>query len=105
MTDDGTPRKLAIALEYERGSREAPRVTAKGYGLIAEAIIALARDNDVVIDTDPVLAEALSGLELDQTVPVELFEAVAEVIGFVLRTRDQMHALSDGVVADAEPEL
>lgn len=105
MTEDADPRKLAIALEYERGSREAPRVTAKGYGLVAEAIIALARENDVIIDADPVLAEALSGLELDQTVPVELFEAVAEVIGFVLRARDRMTPSSGGVVGDAEPEL
>lgn len=105
MTDDGNPRKLAVALEYERGSREAPRVSAKGYGLVAEAIIALALQNDIIIEADPVLAEALSGLELDQTVPVELFEAVAEVIGFVLRTRDQMAASSGGVVADAEPEF
>ena len=105
MTADGNPRKLAVALEYERGSREAPRVTAKGYGLVAEAIIALARENDIVIDADPVLAEALSGLDIDQTVPVELFEAVAEVIGFVLRTRDRMTASSAGVVADAEPDF
>lgn len=105
MTDDSSQRRLAVALEYQRGSREAPRVTAKGHGLVAEAIIALAQQNDVIIDADPVLAEALSGLELDQTVPVELFEAVAEVIGFVLRARDLMHASSGGVVADAEPEL
>lgn len=104
MSDDSTSRKLAVALEYERGSREAPRVTAKGYGLVAEAIIALAREHDVVIEADPALAQALSGLELDQTVPVELFEAVAEVIGFVLRTRDRMRASSGGVVADAEAE-
>lgn len=105
MTDDGKPRKLAVALKYERGSREAPKIAAKGYGVVAEAIIALARENDIVIDADPVLAEALSGLDLDQTVPVELFEAVAEVIGFVLRTRDQMQASSGGVIADAEPQL
>jgi flagellar biosynthesis protein len=105
MTEDGNPLKLAVALEYERGSREAPRVTAKGYGHVAEAIIAVAMENDIVIDADPALAQALSGLELDQTVPVELFEAVAEVIGFVLRTRDRLSAPSGSVVADAEAEL
>jgi flagellar biosynthesis protein len=85
--DDQPPRKLAVALEYERGSREAPRVTAKGYGHIAETIIALARENDVVIETNPALAQALAGVELEEPIPVELFEAVAEVIGFVLRAR------------------
>lgn len=105
MTDAEDQRRLAVALEYARGSREAPRVTAKGYGHVADAIVALARANDVVIDADPVLAAALGGLELDQAVPVELFEAVAEVIGFVLRARDQLAATSGGVIADAESEL
>ena len=105
MTEDGNPMKIAVALEYERGSRQAPRISAKGYGHVAEAIIALALENDIVIDADPALAQALSGLELDQTVPVELFESVAEVIGFVLRARDRMGAPSGSFVADAEPEL
>lgn len=83
-------RRLAVALEYEAGSREAPRVTAKGYGLVAEAIIAMARENDIVIDANPALAQALAGVELDDTIPIELFEAVAEVIGFVLRARERM---------------
>lgn len=87
MSGPDDNRKLAVALEYERGSRAAPRVTAKGYGLIAETIIALAEANDVVIETNPALAQALAGVELDETIPVELFEAVAEVIGFVLRAR------------------
>jgi len=86
---DAERRRLAVALEYERGSREAPRVTAKGYGHIADTIVALARENDVVIDTNPALAQALAGVELDEPIPVELFEAVAEVIGFVLRARSR----------------
>jgi flagellar biosynthesis protein len=89
--DDKVPRKLAVALEYERGSRDAPRVTAKGYGLVAEAIVALATESDVVIDTNAALAQALAGVELDETIPIELYEAVAEVIGFVLRARTRVH--------------
>ncbi|MHA1164320.1 MAG: EscU/YscU/HrcU family type III secretion system export apparatus switch protein [Alphaproteobacteria bacterium] len=76
---------LAVALEYEAGTRDAPRVTAKGYGAIAEQIIATAQEHGVVIETNPHLVEALSGLELDESIPMELYEAVAEVIGFVLR--------------------
>lgn len=89
-TDENPERRLAVALEYETGSREAPRVTAKGYGHVAEAIVALAQQNDVVIDASPALAQALAGVELDETIPIELFEAVAEVIGFVLRARERM---------------
>ena len=81
--------RLAVALEYETGRREAPRVIAKGRGLLAERIVALAEQNGVVIDANPALAEALSGVEVDDSIPIELFEAVAEVIGFVLRARKQ----------------
>ena len=91
MSDQPTdPQKLAVALEYEKGSREAPRIVAKGRGLIAERIIALAQENDIIIEANPALAKALSGVELDNEIPVELFEAVAEIIGFVLRARSRM---------------
>lgn len=80
-------RALAVALQYEIGSRDAPRVTAMGRGLVAEAIIALAEEHDIVIDANPQLAEALSGVEVDSTIPLELFQAVAEVIGFVIRAK------------------
>ena len=80
---------LAVALEYETGSREAPRVTAKGRGDIAEQIIAVAQANGIVIETNEYLAEALSTVELDERIPIELYEAVAEVIGFVLRARSR----------------
>lgn len=78
-------RALAVALHYEQGSKEAPRVVAKGRGLVAEKIVALAQENGVVIETNPVLAEALSGVELDDTIPLELYDAIAIVIGYVLR--------------------
>jgi flagellar biosynthesis protein len=78
-------RPLAVALHYEKGSREAPKVVAKGRGLVAERILALAEENGVVIETNPVLAEALSGVELDDTIPVELYDALAIIIGYVLR--------------------
>ena len=54
--------------------------------LIAEQIIAVAEEHGVVIEANPHLAEVLSGVELDDSIPVELYEAVAEIIGFVLRT-------------------
>ncbi len=76
---------LAVALEYETGTREAPRVVAKGYGAIAEQIIAAAEEHGIVIEANPHLAEALSGVDLDESIPMELYEAVAEVIAFVLR--------------------
>lgn len=78
---------VAVALDYEIGTRTAPVVVAKGRGQIAEKILEIARENGIVIETNPMLVEALSGVELDDHIPRELYEAVAEVIGFVLRTR------------------
>lgn len=86
MSDEPRERALAVALQYEKGSREAPRVVAKGRGLVAQKIVALAEENGVLIEANPVLAQALSGIELDETIPLELYEAVAIVIGYVLRT-------------------
>jgi FlhB-like protein len=83
-------RDVAVALAFEKGEDAAPRVVAKGRGLIAQRIVELARENGVVIDTNAELAEALSGVDLDELIPVELYKAVAEVIGYVLKTRARM---------------
>ena len=85
MSDQPKPRALAIALQYQKDSREAPKVVASGRGLVAERIVALAEENGVVIETNAALAEALSGVALDDTIPLELYEAVAIVIGYVLQ--------------------
>jgi len=86
MSDTDARRiDLAVALEYERGTRDAPRVTAKGRGEVARRIVEIAEDHDVVVDANGPLAEALAGVKLDEAIPLELYEAVAEVIGFVLR--------------------
>jgi FlhB-like protein len=86
MSQDKPTLPLAVALEYERGSRDAPRVVAKGRGHVAERIIAIAEANGIVIETDPMLAEALAQVELDDTIPIELYEAAAIIIGYVLRS-------------------
>ncbi|MET0605011.1 MAG: EscU/YscU/HrcU family type III secretion system export apparatus switch protein [Beijerinckiaceae bacterium] len=79
------PARLAVALAYDREHDNAPRVVAKGRGELAERIIAVARENGVAIEADPALAAALSFVELDDSIPEELYRAVATVIGFVLR--------------------
>ncbi|MGL5447038.1 MAG: EscU/YscU/HrcU family type III secretion system export apparatus switch protein [Rhabdaerophilum sp.] len=77
--------RVAVALQYDFGDG-APIVTAKGEGHIADKIIATAREHDVAIEENPILAEALSKIDLDTEIPVPLYKAVAEVIGFVLKT-------------------
>ncbi len=73
----------AIALEYDAGGT--PRVSAKGEGEMAEKILAIARENNIPIEDNPLLAEALSQIELDEEIPPELYVAVAEIISFILR--------------------
>ncbi|MFP9137400.1 EscU/YscU/HrcU family type III secretion system export apparatus switch protein [Devosia sp. XGJD_8] len=89
MSDEIRPRSVAVALQYEKGTRDAPRVVAKGRGLLADRIVELAQENGVIVEANPVLAEALSGVEIDDTIPIELYEAVAIVIGYVLRASAQ----------------
>ena len=79
--DRKTP--LAAAIRYDGKKDAAPRVTAKGRGLVAEKIIALARKHDVPIKNDPALIQILSKLEIDAQIPVELYRAVAEILAFV----------------------
>lgn len=83
--DKPAPRPVAVALRYEHGKDSAPRVTAKGRGVIAENIVAIAEEHGVAVENNAFLAEALSRVALDQQIPRELYRAVAEVIGFVLR--------------------
>lgn len=90
MSGDNKPRQVAVALQYDRSQDQAPRIVAKGRGLVAEQIVALAAENDIVIEANPVLAEALSHVEIDESIPIELYEAVATVIGFVLRRSETL---------------
>jgi flagellar biosynthesis protein len=74
---------LAVALHYDK--KGAPRVVAKGRGELGERIVDLAREHGVAIEENEVLAGALSQVELDDEIPVELYRAVAEVLVFVLK--------------------
>jgi flagellar biosynthesis protein len=82
---DPAKRPVAVALKYEHGKDPAPRVTAKGQGEVAERIIESALKHGVAVEANAVLAQALSLVELDRQIPPELYRAVAEVIGFVMR--------------------
>lgn len=75
--------KKAIALQY--AAPNAPKVVATGKGTIAEAIVERAREAGVPVEENPALADALSTLKLDETIPVDLYKAVAAVIAAVLR--------------------
>lgn len=79
----------AVALRYDQASGRAPLVTAKGEGLIAEQILALAREHDVHIYESPELLEVLIRLELGDEIPESLYRAIAEVIAFAYGLKHQ----------------
>jgi flagellar biosynthesis protein len=76
-------RQLAVALLYDK--KGAPRVVAKGNGAVGAKIIEVARAHDIPIEENELLAGALSNVELGDEIPGELYNAVAEVLVFVLR--------------------
>ncbi|SHM02870.1 EscU/YscU/HrcU family type III secretion system export apparatus switch protein [Roseibium suaedae] len=77
-------KKIAVALTYD--GAHTPIVSAKGTGNVAERIEEIARESGVPIENNPMMAEALSQIELDEAIPMELYQAVAVLIGFIMRT-------------------
>ena len=84
------PTHYAVALEYKMNEMPAPKVTAKGVDTVALRIKAVAEENEIPIVENPPLARALfASTELDQTIPTEHFQAVAEVINYVMQLKNQ----------------
>ncbi|MFJ4037748.1 flagellar biosynthesis protein FlhB [Microbacterium sp. NPDC090007] len=81
------PTHVAVALRYEPG-RSAPRVVAKGAGVIAQKIRERAEDAGVPMVRDIVLARALhAAVEVGHEIPEHLYTAVAQVLAFVQHLR------------------
>lgn len=82
------PTHLAIALQYDRDTMAAPRVVAKGAGLVAQRIAETARRHAVpVIERKPLAQALFKTVEIDQEIPAPLYHAVAEVLAYVYRLR------------------
>lgn len=80
MPDD--PHKSAVALAY-RETDAAPRVIAKGRGLIAEEIIARAKEHGVYVHESAELVSLLMQVDLDERIPPLLYRAVAELLAWL----------------------
>jgi len=82
------PTHYAVALEYRPETMAAPVVVAKGRNLIAQRIKELARMHNVPIIENPPLAQALyKATEVGQTIPTNLYAAVAEILAFIFRAQ------------------
>lgn len=77
--------KKAIALKYEKEKDNAPKVVAKGKGIVAQKIIEIAEENGIYIKEDPELVEILSTLDIYEEIPEELYKAVAEILVFIYK--------------------
>jgi flagellar biosynthetic protein FlhB len=77
------PTHLAIAVQYDESSMNAPQVTAKGQDKMARSIIDLAKRSSVPVSRNVPLAHSLFQVELGDEIPRELYEAVAEVLTWV----------------------
>ncbi len=83
------PTHVAAAIRYNEAEAEAPRVVSKGRGETAARIRKLARRYDVPIIRDVSLARALVEVDIEEEIPEDLYEAVAEVLQFVYSLREE----------------
>lgn len=83
--DDINKNKVATALQYNQAKDRAPKVVAKGKGLIAEKIIEKAEENAIAIYQDEKLSQQLYNLSLGEEIPAELYHVIAEVLVFIAK--------------------
>jgi flagellar biosynthesis protein len=91
----GAPQQ-AVALAYRNGTN-APKVVAKGRGLLAETIVERAREAGVYVHESSELVGLLMQVDLDEHIPPELYRAVAELLAFI-------HFLESGMAGTGTPE-
>ncbi len=91
--EDFSRRSLAVALKYAPGDA-APKVVAKGRGLIAAEIISRAREHGVYVHESPELVALLSDVDLDDRIPPALYIAVAELLAWLYQVENRSAAPS-----------
>ncbi|ACC72097.1 EscU/YscU/HrcU family type III secretion system export apparatus switch protein [Paraburkholderia phymatum] len=89
-----THRRSAAALVYDsHGHDEAPRVVAKGYGLVADMIVQRAKEAGLYVHESPDMVSLLMQVDLDSRIPPRLYQAVAELLAW-------LHRLESGAADD-----
>jgi flagellar biosynthesis protein len=81
----GQTGQKAVALTYRHGRDNAPILSAKGEGAIAEQILQLAFAKGIRVRQDSDLAEILMAVDVDSEIPLEAFAAVAEILNYIYR--------------------
>jgi flagellar biosynthesis protein len=79
-------RRQATALAYDNPNRDAaPRVVAKGYGIVAEMIVQRAKEAGLYVHESPEMVSLLMQVDLDARIPPALYQAVAEMLAWLYR--------------------
>ncbi|MFC0402630.1 EscU/YscU/HrcU family type III secretion system export apparatus switch protein [Paraburkholderia rhizosphaerae] len=104
-----THRKSAAALSYDdQRPGGAPRVVAKGYGLVAEMIVQRAKEAGLYVHEAPEMVSLLMQVDLDSRIPPQLYQAVAELLAWLHRLEsgvaDATQAQSDDASISINPE-
>ncbi len=79
-------KKAAVALKYQQDGHSAPKVVAKGKGEIADKILQKASEYDVPVFQNEALANSLLNLDIDEQIPANLYQAVAEVFVWLMKS-------------------
>lgn len=84
------PTEIAVALIYDEARETAPRVVAKGVEVLAERIREIATEHDIPIIENPPVAQMLwKHTDIGEEIPIELYQAVAEIMAMVYRIQEQ----------------
>lgn len=85
--NDSTPSAptKAAALQYDKSKSAAPRLTARGRGLVAQRIIEMAEENNIPLYQDRDLMEILEKTEIDTEIPLEVYAVVAEIFAYIYK--------------------
>ena len=75
----------AVAIRYDRERENAPRVVAKGRGIVAQQLTAIAKKHAVPVYQNQSVTQLLMAVELDREIPPELYQAIANVLAYVYR--------------------
>lgn len=98
-------RPSAAALVYDtHGSDPAPRVIAKGYGMVAEMIVQRAKEAGLYVHEAPEMVSLLMQVDLDTRIPPQLYQAVAELLAWLHRLESGAENEPAGGGADAREQ-
>ena len=98
-------RQSAVAIAYGSGDA-APKVVAKGQGLVAEQIMRRANEAGVFVHESKELVQLLMGVDLDREIPPALYRAIAELLAWLYHIESaQKHGTANTPAPDPTPHL